>query len=189
MIKFENLKRLEKNASVDLRYCNIIADETDEEENIRIRILRDNDNRYYYHKMQNGNVIECFEIAFSRETFCGVKIFTFTFDNLHEYEIDTRNLFKFESKKINLERIIPGLKCDFRGSTIEYIAEDAIKINGNIVKVEVNPEYVYKCLKTKIKARDGAKGLYAFIDKEAETEKLTYSVFEDCILNIIKQYS
>lgn len=62
MIKFENFKAVEKNASVDLRYCNYIADETDEEENIRIRILRDNDNRYYYHKMQNGNVIECFEI-------------------------------------------------------------------------------------------------------------------------------
>lgn len=189
MVEFETLKQLEKNPNIRLDYCDYIADQSDEEENIRIRILQNYDGKYYYHKMQHGNVLECFEIAFSWEPFHDVKIFAFTPDGIHIYEIDTRNLFKFESKKIDSERITPGLKCDFRGNTIEYITENAIKINNNVVKVEANPDYIYKCLKTKIKAQNGAKGLYQFFDKEAEAAKLHYSAYDCLILQIIKQYS
>ena len=189
MVEFEILKQLEKNSNIRLDYCDYIADQSDEEENVRIRILQNYDGRYYYHKMQNGNVLECFEIALNWEPFHDVKIFVFTPDNIHIYEIDTRNLFKFESKRLDLERITPGLKCDFRGNTIEYIAENAIKINNNVVNVEANLDYVYKCLKTKIKAQNGARGLYQFFDKEAEAEKLTYSIFSSNVMNIIKQYS
>ena len=189
MVEFETLKQLEKNSNVRLDSCDYIADQSDEEENVRIRILQNYDGKYYYHKMQNGNILECFEIAFNWEPFRDVKIFTFTPDDIHIYEIDTRSLFKFESKRLDLEQITPGLKCGFRGNTIEYIAENAIKINDNIVKVEANPDYVYKCLKTKIKAQNGAKGLYQFFDREAEAEKLNHSVYSCLILKIIKQYS
>ena len=59
----EELQQLEKNCKVDFRYCDIIADAQNNDENIRETILKDENSRYFYQKMQNGNIIDCFEIA------------------------------------------------------------------------------------------------------------------------------
>lgn len=47
------------------------------------------------------------------------------------------------------------VRFDFEKSTIT--------VNGRTLKVENNSEFVYKVLKTKIKAKDGIKGFYKFV--------------------------
>lgn len=45
---------------------------------------------------------------------------------------------------------------------------EKLTINGKLFKVEKNNEYIYKIMKTKIKAINGIRGLYEFI-KEANS--------------------
>lgn len=101
MKKLEELKALEKKSSVNIAYCNIISDYTEEEENIRTRLLYDRQTeKYYFHQMQNGDVIKCFEIALDWKPWDNIYLFCFTPDDLHVYEIDSRNPEKIEGKKL-----------------------------------------------------------------------------------------
>lgn len=47
---------------------------------------------------------------------------------------------------------------------LQTTAEDGT-FTKKTVKIESDPEYTFKLMKTKIKARDGAAGLYEFIDR------------------------
>lgn len=168
MKKLAELLELEKKSNVEIAYCDYIADYDNEKENIRTRILFDAQNgKYYYHQMQHGNVIKCFEIALSWKPFEGVYIFNFTPDDLHIYEIDSRRPEKMEVRKLEENLINPGMSCEYDGLTVEYESENSLKFNGKSVPVTPDWDYVFKLLKTKIRAQGGAKGLYRFLENIA----------------------
>ena len=170
MVRIDKLVKLEKESKVDLRYCEYIADMENLEENKRIRILEDN-GKFYYHEMQNGEVVKCFELALSWKPFGEFYVFNFTPDNLHVYEIETRNLGKFEAKPLEEYQIVEGMKCSYNGMTVEYEAENSLKLNGKSVEVVEDGEFILKLLKTKIRALGGAKRLYIFLENIAEESK------------------
>lgn len=162
------LLELEKKSNVEIAYCDYIADYDNEKENIRTRILFDAQNgKYYYHQMQHGNVIKCFEIALSWKPFGEAYIFNFTPDDLHIYEIDSRRPEKMEIKKLEENLIQPGMKCEYDGMTVEFESENSLKFNGKSVPVVPDGSYVFKLMKTKIRAEGGAKGLYRFLENIA----------------------
>lgn len=162
------LLELEKKSDVELAYCDYIADCINDEENIRTRILFDEQSgKYYYHQMQHGNVTKCFEIALSWRPFGEFYIFNFTPDDLHIYEIDSRMPEKMEIKKLEENLIQIGMKCEYDGMTVEYESENSLKFNGKSVPVEPDNNYTFKLLKTKIRAEGGARGLYRFLENIA----------------------
>ena len=180
MIKLEQLKTLEKNSNVELCYCDYISDKQNEKENIRTRILFDKKNeKYYFHKMQNGKVIECFEIALSWKPFENCMIFAYTPDDIHIYEIDSRNpeTYYHDVKKIGYNQDITGMSCTYDDITIQYVNETELKINGKSISGAPATGFVYKLLKTKIKAEDGARGLFVFLENIAETSKIKLPLF------------
>lgn len=168
MKKLAELLELEKKSNVEIAYCNYIADYDNEKENIRTRILYDDHSgKYYYHQMQHGNVIKCFEIALDWKPFGEIYIFNFTPDDLHIYEIDSRMPEKMEIKKLEENLIQPGMKCEYDGMTVEFESENSLKFNGKSIPVEPDGNYVFKLLKTKIRAEGGAKELYRFLENIA----------------------
>lgn len=175
MLKIEELINLEKNSTVDVIYCDYIADVENVAENIRTRLLKSRENgKYYFHQMQDGNVIKCFEIALSWTPFENVYVFNYTPDNLHIYEIDSRNPVNSNTpKKLAENQIVENMCCSYDGMTVEYVGENELKFNGKSVKIVKDDGYVYSLLKTKIKAAGGAKGLYIFLENIAEEGKST----------------
>lgn len=168
MKKLEELKTLEKKSEVNVAYCTIISDYTAEEENKRTRILFDEQTgKYYFHQMQNGDVIKCFEIALIWEPFNKFYIFSFTPDDLHICEIDSRRPQVFKYTKLQEAQIFPGMMFSADGLTVEYISENCLKINDRYVEIVKDWNYVYKILKTKIRANGGAKGLFIFLENTA----------------------
>lgn len=168
MLKLAELMNLEKESNINLAYVDYVADEDNEAENIRTRLAKSRENgKYYFHQMQNGNVIKCFEIALSWVPFGEFYVFNYTPDDLHIYEIDSRQPAKIEIKNLDENLINVGMKCEYEGMTVEYESENSLKINGKSIQVVSDSEYVFKLLKRKIRARDGAKGLYRFLENIA----------------------
>lgn len=168
MKRIAELLTLEKQSDVKIAYCEIIADYMNESENLRTRILFDNYTRkYYYHQMQDGKVLKCFEMALSWKPFEGIYIFVFTLDDMHVYEIDSRQPEKIEIKKLEENQISAGMKCEYDGMTVEYETDNKLKFNGKSIEVVPDLSYVFKLLKRKIYAQDGAKGLYRFLENIA----------------------
>lgn len=191
MVKLEQLKTLEKNSNVELCYCDYIADKQNKEENIRTRILFDKKSKkYYFHKMQNGNIIECFEIALSWKPFEYVLIFAYTPDDIHIYEIDSRmpETSKHEVKKLKNNQVVTGMECMYKDVIIQYMNETELKINGKIFVVEPISGYVYKLLKTKIQAMGGAKEFFIFLENIAEESKLNLPLFSNVYDRIKELY-
>lgn len=175
MTRMEELINLEKNSTVEVMYCDYIADVENVAENIRTRILKSRVNgKYYYHQMQHGNVINCFEIALSWVPFENVYVFNYTPDNLHKYEIDSRNPENLIAKPLEEKQITENMSCTYKGMTVEYVKEDELKFNGKSVKIIKDDAYTYSMLKTKIKAAGGAKGLFIFLENIAEEGKNKY---------------
>ena len=173
MKRLEDLIPLEKRSTVEIRYCDIIADKTNEEENTRTRILFDSfTGKYYFHQMQNGEITKCFEIALSWRPFGKVDIFCFSPDDLHIYEIDSGAPDKFKVLRLTENLITPGMAAGYDGLTVEYAAEDELRLNGKSVKVTPDSDYTYKLMKTKICASGGAKGLFCFLENCMETSRL-----------------
>jgi len=168
MKRISELLTLEKESNVKIQYCDIIADRTNETDNIRIRILHDpKSGKYYYHKMQNGEIVKCFEIAISWQPSQNYSIFAFTPDDMHVYELDQRTPEKIEIRSLQENQIEIGMKCEYDGMTVEYESENKIKINGKSLEVIPDYGYVFKLLKTRIRAQGGAKGLYRFLENIA----------------------
>ena len=190
MIKFDNLLNLEKTSNIDIRYCDIISDVENEAENIRTNILQSRENgKYYFYQMQHGNIIKCFEIALSWRPFEGVYIFNYTPDNLHRYEIDSRNPGKHNPKKLEENQIVKNMTCSYNGITVEYVNENELKFNEKPVKIENDLSFTYSLMKSKIKASGGAKGLYIFLENIAEEGKHEkYPLFRQAYDNIRKLY-
>ena len=170
----ENMKRilelltLEKKSDVKIAYCEIISDYTNEKENTRTRILFDeHTGKYYFHQMKDGKILKCFEIALSWKPFEKIYIFCFTLDDMHVYEIDSRQPEKIEIKKLEENQISAGMKCEYDGMTVEYESENSLKFNGKSIEVIPESGYVFKLRKRKIYAQDGAKGLYIFLENIA----------------------
>lgn len=170
MVTLAELLELERESNVEIAYCDYIADYDNEKENIRTRILYDDQSgKYYYHQMQNGNVMKCFEIALSWKPFGDDRcyIFNYTPDNFHIYEVDSRQPEKVEILKLKSEQIQPGAECSYCGLTVKYESENSISFNGKSIEIVPDSSYVFKLLKTKIRAMDGAKELYRFLENIA----------------------
>lgn len=176
LVTVEELKGLEKRSEVKIAYCDIIADYTDEEENKRTRILynRKND-RYYYHQMKDGKIVQCFEMMLTRKPFGEFYVFNFTLDNVHLYEVNSRNPANIEIKKLDEDMINEGMACEFEGMKVEFESENTLKFNGKSVPIVNDWGYTYKLLKTKIRAQGGAKGLFRFLENIAATENFKLS--------------
>ena len=84
MVKLEQLMTLDKSSVVDIRYCNIVSDATDEDKNRRRRIL-EQDGCYYFQEMIGGEVTRCCEIAVDWKPANGRTQFAFTPDDRHVY--------------------------------------------------------------------------------------------------------
>lgn len=174
MYKLSDLRNLEKNCNIHLAMVDFVVDEINEKENTRRRILRDHNGRYFFHSMKDGEVIECFEILLSWKAFDNKLMFAYTPDGKHPYEIEVNtdtNIILLERKGTPIEFIEPGDKAEYDGNTIELVNYKTIKVNGNYIPVIDDPAYVYKLMKGKIKARDGAIGLFHFLDGIAEERK------------------
>ncbi len=191
MVEFEVLKQLEKAPTINIRETNIIAqnDFDDETGCTTVRVL-ENNGKYYYHKMHNGEMQQCFEISLSWKPFSSVWVFAFTPDNLHEVTFDVREMENpcpndrkicpFETKKIKEDLIQQGFKFAYKGKTLEYINAETVAVNGKNITVVSDGGYVVKYLKSKVKAIGGAKGLYRVL----ENEMLQF----DSNLNIVEKY-
>lgn len=167
MVKLEKLVTLEKQPSVEIRYCEIIADATDERRNERARVLKDGE-RYFFHKMRDGEVVECFEIAVDWKPSEDTIIFAYTPDDRHTYQIDSRILLNAPNViTLKSSEVQAGDRCEYGGHTVE-LADGAIIFDGRKIRVDDIGGYTYRLLKTKILARDGAAGLFAFLDRIAE---------------------
>lgn len=173
MKRITELLTLEKESDVKIAYCEIIADYTNESENSRTRILFDeHTGKYYFHHVQNGKVLKCFEIALSWKPFEGIYIFCFTPDDMHVCEIGSRQPEKIEIKKLEENQISAGMKCEYAGMAVEYESENSLKFNGKSIEVIPDSGYVFKLKKRKIYARGGAKGLYIFLENIAANGNL-----------------
>lgn len=188
MKKLEELTGLEKQSVIDLRYCNIIADKSDATENIRTRIVEQG-GRYFFHQMQDGEVTACFEIAESWKPWGGVTVFAYTPDDLHIYEVDTYNPSVHNVRQLDSALVKPGMSCSYGGRTVELLDLSHICMNGVSIQVESNSDYVFKLMKSKIKANGGARGLYCFLDQIAERSKVEkFPLFCDTWNKIFEKY-
>ena len=188
MKRLKDLIGLEKSSAVEIRYCEIVSDYSDENKNIRYRILKSGE-RYFYHKMRDGEVVECFEVALSWKPTGDILIFAYTPDDRHVYEIDSRNPSFRDVFKLEKEQIHGGDSCEFRGHKLEYADENKLILDGVSLFVEFCGEYVYNLMKRKIKAIDGARGLYIFLENIAEEGKANkYPLFADVWNMIADKY-
>lgn len=167
MVNLSDLLSLEKiSVAPKLCYTDFISDVEDEKENTRKRILKSRfDGRYFYHEMKDGEVKKCFEMALDCQPFQGVSIFAFTPDDIHICTMDSRFLGEIEWKCLKLNQIVSGMSFDFMGNRFEFVSDDTISVNGKIIKVELCNKSVFKLLKSKIKAIDGARGLFSFLEQ------------------------
>lgn len=170
MKKLNDLLQLEKIHVVKtFALYDYIADVEDAENNTRKRILQSRiDNRYFYNEMKDGEAVKCFEIALEWEPFPGVKIFVYTPDDIHVCSMDSRTPGVVEYRKI--ENVKPGMYFLHNGIKIAVVDENTIAINGRNVKVEKDSAYVFKCLKSKIKADNGAFGFFAVLEQNENNQ-------------------
>ena len=192
MYKLSDLRNLEKNCNIHLAMVYFVVDEINEKENTRRRILRDHNGRYFFHSMKDGEVIECFEILLSWKPFDDELFFAYTPDGKHPYEIIANtctNIILLERRGTPIEFIEPGDKAEYGGNTIEFVNDETVKVNGNVVPVIKDYCYVYKLIKNKIKAIDGARGLFHFLDRIAEEGKfITYPILSGAFDIIADKY-
>lgn len=167
MKKLEELIGLEKKSEVEIPRCDFISDHSDAEANIRYRILKDGE-RYFFHKMKDGEVVECYELALSWEPFKNVYIFSYTPDDRHIYEIDSRALNCRNIMKLTSKQIHEGDFCEYNGHKLTYVNADFICFDGKVIPVMQDSKCTYMLMKTKIKAIGGARGLYIFLENIAE---------------------
>ena len=168
MVKFETLKTLTKNITEKetsnlLRYGKYLIDAQRIEDNSRHRII-DLDGHTYYHGMKDGETIHCFEIAISYVPFNNVAIWSYTPDGMHEVEIDSRWIWKHEVKEIRGEHAAPGDSFNHKGHMVVLVDCDTVSIDSKKVKVKNDSEFIYKFMKKQIFARDGARGLFEFME-------------------------
>ena len=97
------------------------------------------------------------------------------------FNLKTTYLNKLINKDINFNQLE---KNDIKVSW--NIEKSILNINDKSFKVEPDEKYVYKTLKTKIKAYNGIKGLVKFIIQSSDFD----SVFNnDCYLILLKIYN
>lgn len=186
MKKLEDLLPLEKEHTID-HFCmmDYIADNIDERENVRRRIVCDRrDGRYFYNEMKDGETVKCFEMMLDRKPFDGVSIFAFTPDNIHICTMDSRAPGKIDWLTLKDGQIESGMSFNYHGNNVTFIDDSHIGINGNAVLVEKDSSYAYKCLKRKIKANGGARGLFAFMENSAKI-----GLFYGPMMKIFEMYS
>lgn len=170
MVKLEQLITLDKSSVVDIRYCNIVSDDTDEDKNRRRRIL-EQDGRYYFHEMIDGEVTRCCEIAVDWKPANGRTQFAFTPDDRHIYYLREGMNLDFEVKRLDRKQIKPGDSCTYRGMELEILDEQHLQLNSVVVPVVEDSGYTYKLEQKRIKASGAAVGLYIFLENIAEHER------------------
>lgn len=176
MVNLEQLMTLDKSSVVDIRYCNIVSDDTDEDKNRRRRIL-EQDGRYYFHEMIDGEVTRCCEIAVDWKPANGRTQFAFTPDDRHIYYLRKGMKLDFEVKRLDRKQIKPGDSCSYRGMTLEFVDEQHLRFNSVVVPVVEEMGYTYKLERRQIKASGAAVGLYVFMENIAEEGKEKFPVF------------
>lgn len=170
MVKLEQLMTLDKSSVVDIRYCNIVSDDTDEDKNRRRRIL-EQDGRYYFHEMIGGEATRCCEIAIDWKPANGRTQFAFTPDDRHIYYLREGMKLDFEVKRLDRKQIKPGDSCTYRGMELELLGDGLLSLNHTVVYVEEDSGYTYKLEHARIKASGAAVGLYIFLENIAEHER------------------
>lgn len=118
-------------------------------------------------------------------------VFVTTLNGLNLFEIEVfaaENRVYLEHKEIRYTEIFSGLNYSTKINnvyyTVEYIDQNTLKLNGNLINIVECSQYVYKCLKTQIKAIDGANGLYCFIFNELQNK----GVFLSQVINFFEKY-
>lgn len=107
--------------------------------------------------MKNGRIVRCFEISLSWEPLKNVKVFAFTPGYMHIYEFATRKeegesagrFCGFEVMKLDESLIYPGMVCECLGVSVRLESDCAISVNGKLVKVKPDPDFVYNLQKPK----------------------------------------
>lgn len=169
MVNLEQLMTLDKSSVVDIRYCNIVSDDTDEDKNRRRRIL-EQDGRYYFHEMIGGEVTRCCEIAADWKPANGRTQFAFTPDDRHIYYLREGMKLDFEVKRLDRKQIKPGDSCIYRGMKLEVLDEQHLQLNSVAVPIVEDFGYTYKLERKRIKASGAAVGLFIFLENIAEHE-------------------
>lgn len=198
MKKLCDLINLKKKSKVNLHYCNIIAKtDFDDEQGVKTARVLENDGRYFYHEMRNGDFVRCFEVALSWEPFENVKVFAFTPDNLHVWQFETRkrdnsrvaDVSSFEVMSIDENLISNGMECECLGVVVCLESDCMISINGKSVKVKPCYDFVYCLQKSQIKAIGGAAGLYRFLENIAENSRVCgYAVLQNVFTAMKEKY-
>lgn len=195
MVKNEMLLNLERNISEKqamemLRYSEIIVDVENRSENKRFRILKF-ENRFFFHAMQNGNILECFEVAESWKPFDGVTVWAYTPDGIHRVEFDNRNIEKHCVLNDTIQDFEDGASFEDSGNTVILDGGNII-VNGKKIKVKEDFDFVFNLKnKSSILARNGASGLYSFLEHIAFAKSNTlynYPLFYNALGKIIDKY-
>lgn len=174
MNALSDLVKLEEQSVINPDDCKIITDKIIDDIQIRILFNKDNE-KYYYHKSQDGKIIQCFEMILSRCPFKDCYIFEFTFDDIHRCWVDSRIPNTINIRNLYDSQINIGMKCKYHIMEVEYESENSLKFNGKSIPVVFDADYVFRIRKDKIYAKNGAKGLFGFLENIAATENLNKS--------------
>ena len=158
--------------------------------------LAEKDGHFYmdeHNKLTNTSVLR--EVAALKTTEGKTVDFVYTPDDLHIYcfslSKDSKYISRPEPWRLNKSQITSGMSCTYNDVTLTYIDHEHIDIKCNgfakTMKVQEDNKNTYKFLKTKIKAFDGAEGLFIFFEKIAENSKVeNFPLFSSCY-NVIKK--
>lgn len=95
--------------------------------------------------------------------------------DINKSEVDDKMTLSIECWRIPHEFVKAGMSCEYRGIKLTVINENMVSVEKDgfcrMIPVDNNNEYVYKFMKTKIKAIGGAFGFYGFMEQIAEQGK------------------
>ena len=196
MIKNEILLNLERNINEKqafemLRYSSdFIVDVENRAEDKRCRIL-EFENRFFFHAMKNGEIIECFEVAESWKPFDGVTVWAYTPDRIHVVEIDSRNIEKHCVLNSTIQEFSDGASFTDSGNTVILDGENLI-VNEKKISVISDSEFIYNLKNKKnIRAKGGASGLYSFLEHISFCKSnsiYNYPLFDSALDKIVDKY-
>lgn len=197
-LKLSDLSSLEKETSVGIHECNILAQRTSQGE--IISTVGEKDGRFFLFGENERR-----EIALEWDISEHKKRFYYTHDDLHIVSIDidteTKQIMPAEVQQMDTELLQPGMKCEYNGLAVTYMGEKSLLFETENLRKEIkiasSDEFIMQVKKTQINAINGSKGLFCFLEQVAEQKKIEPSnvIFGSCFsglkekLPIIKELS
>lgn len=190
-MELNELKRLQKNA--DVTNCTLLANGVANFISYHVfhkgehsLYVDENDNKYFYKNQYGTYELYVERWIQTKDEGLLTMFFYFTPDDKHTYTLQAfRDAdYNWSIKSIDVlelqeESIKSGLECTYDTVTVIFNNPNSITVRKGSkekkIAVSVDKKERCKVLKTKVKAKDGATGLFAFLDQIAEQSKIETS--------------